>query len=76
MHGELEWNAATVADPVLDPVGESEMVPITGDQIVPRLSDSDDRPARLEFGPREAVVQEPLEIQSSHLSFPALSHHA
>ncbi len=67
MNGEFERNAAAIADPGLDPVGEGEMVPIAGNQIITRLSDSDDRPARLKLCPGETEIQEPLEIESRHL---------
>src|SRR6476659_8616112 len=67
MHGELERDSASVADPVFHALGELQVVPIARHEITAALSDADDWPIALELGPSQAVVEVPLQVQRGHL---------
>src|SRR5580765_5745340 len=67
MDGELERDAACVADPVAHALREHEVVPVAGRDVRAGLRDADDRPARLELLQREAVVEHAFEVERRHV---------
>src|SRR5215831_10539108 len=42
-------------------------MPIARNEVVSSLGNSDDRPSRLEFLPRQTVVEKTLEVKSGHI---------
>src|SRR4029453_2937598 len=66
MDGELERNAAGVADAVADPAGELDVVTVARHQIVAGLRDPDNGPARLQLRAGQPEVEVPLEVRRGH----------
>src|SRR5471032_626691 len=66
VNGELERNAACVADAVAYAARELEMMAVARREIRAGLRNADDRLARLQFFARDAVVHVALEIERGH----------
>src|SRR5579864_248876 len=66
---ELEGDAASVANSVLDASGQLDMNAIAGGEIPAGLGDTDHRPARLEFLAGYAIVAVALDIHSRFSRF-------
>src|SRR6202011_3236510 len=66
VNGKFKRDAACVADTVAHAARQIEMMPIAGREIRTRLSDADDRLARLQLFARDAVVHVALEIERGH----------
>ena len=64
---ELERHAPHLADAIADARSKLDMVPVAGRDIGARLGNADDRAARLQFIPREAVIHGPLDIDRRHV---------
>jgi hypothetical protein len=71
MDGKLERYAARRDDPVANPLGEVEMMPVAGDEVRAGLGDADDRLAGAQFRGRKAVVEITLDITFPRLCSPA-----
>src|SRR5262249_35859401 len=67
MNRKLEWNSASVTDPGLHALCQDKVMPIARNEVASSLGNPDDRPSRLKFLPRQAVVEETLEVKGGHI---------
>src|SRR5262249_227080 len=67
MNRKLEWNSTSIADPGLHAVCQDEVMPVARDEVVSSLGNPDDRPSRLKFVPRQAVIEKTLQVKSGHI---------
>ncbi|MNE40995.1 hypothetical protein D3C80_1350430 [compost metagenome] len=67
MDRELHGNAAGIADPGLDPLGQFDVVAVARGQVAAGLGNTDDRTAGLQFVTGQAVVHVALHIQGGHV---------
>ena len=66
MHRKFHRDAAGGADSLAHPVRQFQMMAVAGRKIVAGLRDADDRLARLQFMPGQAVIEVALEIERGH----------
>jgi len=65
--GEFHGDAAGIADPGLDPLGQFDVVAVARGEVAAGLGDADDRPPRLQFVAGQAVVHVTLHVQRGHV---------
>ena len=63
---KLEADPARIPNSFFDPLGEIEVMPIAGSEVVSGLSDADDRPPGLQLFAGQAVVEIALQIERRH----------
>ena len=66
MHREFHRDAAGFADAFADALGQIEVMPVAGGEIVAGLRDADDRLAGLQFLAGQAVIEIALQIERGH----------
>ena len=66
MHGKLEANAAGIANPFADPLGEFEMMPVARREVRTALGNANDGLAACEFLLRQPEIEVALEVKGSH----------
>jgi hypothetical protein len=67
MHRKFDGDAAGGPDPLANPFGQYDMVPVARRQIGPRLCDSDDGFSRAQFVGGQAEIQIVLQIERRHV---------
>ncbi|GFM87018.1 hypothetical protein PSCICO_24170 [Pseudomonas cichorii] len=65
--GKLHGNATCIPNTSLDPLGEFDVMAVTGCQVAAGLGDADDRAAGLQFIPCQAVVHVAFDIEGGHI---------
>src|SRR5260370_13107441 len=66
MHWKFKGDAASIANPFADPLGEFQMVPIAGREVRTALGDAHDRLGGCEFLLSQAKIEVALEIERCH----------
>src|SRR5262249_51088450 len=67
MNRKFERNPDAITNTGLHAFRQYNVMPIARNEIVSSLGNSDDRTSRLQFLPREAVVEKTLEVESGHI---------
>ena len=63
VYRKLHRDATCIANAVLDPLGQFDVMAVAGRQVAAGLGDADNRPPRLQFGAGQALVHVAFHIQ-------------
>src|SRR3954454_7551273 len=66
VHRKLEADTTRVPNTLFDALGEIEVMPITGSEVVPSLGDADDRAPGLQLFAGQAVVEVAFKVERRH----------
>jgi len=67
MNREFQRNAALIADTLLDPAGQIQVVAVAGGEIAAGLGNADDRTPRLQLLPGYPEIQVALDIERGQI---------
>src|SRR5215472_1859296 len=67
MDGELEGDAAGIANTFPDTRGKRHVMAIARHEVVARLGDANDGTTTLQFVARQAIVEETLKVERRHI---------